>query len=111
MTRHRIAGIDDLPEGEMAKYDVGGRTICLANVKGVGFRAIDDRCTHEDESLSEGFLCGEDVECPAHGSRFSFLTGEVSGLPATMPVRVYEVSVDDGSVYVDLTVDAPSSAA
>jgi len=111
MARYRVIGVDELPEGEMGKFEVGGRTICLANIKGTGFRALDDRCTHEDESLSEGFLCAGEVECPAHGSRFNFLTGEVSGLPATVPTRVYDVTVDGEGVYVDINADASSSVA
>jgi nitrite reductase/ring-hydroxylating ferredoxin subunit len=67
-----------------------------------GFRAIDDKCTHEDESLSESCLWGEDVECPAHGSRFNLLSGEADGLPATKSTRVYNVIVKDETVYIDL---------
>ncbi len=107
MSRFALIDVSELEPGEMRKVEVGGRTLCLANVEGHGFRAIDDRCTHEDESLSEGYLCDTSVECPAHSSRFSFLTGEVTGVPAWIPVKVYELQVEDGTVYVDLTEAAP----
>lgn len=100
MSRFEILKIGDLPEGEMAKVEAGGRTICVAHLAGHGYRAIDDRCTHEDESLSEGYLCDESVECPMHSSRFSFLTGEVTGVPAWVPVRTYPIEVDDGRVFI-----------
>lgn len=109
MTKVKVLNVADLPAGEMRKIEIGSRTLCVAHIEGHGFRAIDDRCTHEDESLSEGWICGDAVECPAHSSRFSFLTGEVTGVPAWIPVKVYDVEVDNGSVYV--TIDAVEPAA
>jgi 3-phenylpropionate/trans-cinnamate dioxygenase ferredoxin component len=102
MTLHRVAKVADLKTGSMLKVEVAGRVICLANIENVGFRAIDDKCTHEDESLSEGCLWGQEVECPAHGSRFNLISGEVCGLPATRDTRVYEVHVEDGVVLLEL---------
>lgn len=109
MTMVEVLKADELAPGEMRKVEVAGRTLCVANVEGHGYRAIDDRCTHEDESLSEGYLCDDSVECPAHSSRFSFLTGEVTGVPAWIPVKVYDVHVEGGAVYVAL--DEPATAA
>lgn len=110
MSKVEIFKASDLPVGEMKKVEIGGRTLCVAHVEGHGFRAIDDRCTHEDESLSEGWICGDSVECPAHSSRFSFLTGEVTGVPAWIPVKVYDVEVSDGAVYVTFEdAQAPSA--
>jgi 3-phenylpropionate/trans-cinnamate dioxygenase ferredoxin component len=100
MTKFEVLKKSDLPPGEMRKVEVRGRTLCVANVEGHGFRAIDDRCTHEDASLSEGYICGDSVECPAHSSRFNFLTGEVTGVPAWIPIKVYEVHVEGDTVYV-----------
>jgi 3-phenylpropionate/trans-cinnamate dioxygenase ferredoxin subunit len=43
------------------------------------------------------------LECPKHGSAFSLTTGEPDTLPATVPVRVHNVSVVDGDVHVELS--------
>ena len=57
-----------------------------------------------------GLLFGEifalDVECPRHGSEFNLETGEPATLPATAPVPVYEVEIDNGEVF--LTVEERS---
>ena len=37
-----------------------------------------------------------------HGSEFDLKTGEPGALPATVPVPVYEVSIEDGTVYLEL---------
>ncbi len=63
--------------------------------------AIDDTCTHADVSLSEGEVDGRTIECWLHGSRFDLVTGEPTGLPATRPVAVHAVTIDDsGDVLV-----------
>ncbi|MDH5368238.1 MAG: Rieske 2Fe-2S domain-containing protein [Cyclobacteriaceae bacterium] len=54
---------------------IGGRKICLTNIKGEFF-ALDDKCPHRGASLSEGIVnyLGE-VICPLHEYRFSSKTG------------------------------------
>jgi 3-phenylpropionate/trans-cinnamate dioxygenase ferredoxin component len=99
---HRVAGVDDLPAGEMMRVEVAGRGLCIARLPCGDFHAMDDRCTHEDESLSEGFLWEDSVECPAHGSRFCLKTGAVSGLPAEHPITIYPVKIEGGDVLVEI---------
>jgi 3-phenylpropionate/trans-cinnamate dioxygenase ferredoxin subunit len=64
--------------------------------------ALDDRCSHAEAWLSEGEVFDSTVECPRHGSEFDLRTGRPLSLPATKPVRVYGVSVEGGTVYLDL---------
>lgn len=65
-----------------------------------GIYATENSCSHEYSQLSEGMIMGADVYCPKHGSRFDIRTGAVRDLPATRPVKTYEVKVEDGVVYV-----------
>jgi 3-phenylpropionate/trans-cinnamate dioxygenase ferredoxin component len=102
MTAHRVASTDDLEPGCLMRVEVGGTAVCLARLDDKTFRAIADECTHEQISLSDGEVDGIDVECPLHGSRFDLETGAVSGLPATLPITVYRVSVRDADVFVEL---------
>jgi 3-phenylpropionate/trans-cinnamate dioxygenase ferredoxin subunit len=64
--------------------------------------AIGDTCSHQEVSLSGGEVyCDErEIECPKHGSVFSLITGVPSILPATVPVPVFDVSVDGDTVTV-----------
>ncbi len=95
----RVAAADEIPPGQGRRYDVDGYHIAVFNVGGT-FYAVDDTCTHELASLSEGALSGEIVACPKHGSRFHLPTGRVLSLPAVRPVNTYEVKVEDGAVLV-----------
>jgi 3-phenylpropionate/trans-cinnamate dioxygenase ferredoxin subunit len=102
LARHVVAKLDELEVDTMRKVLVDGEEICLAHAEDGSFYAIGDVCTHEEYSLSDGELWGLEVECPAHGSRFSLLTGSVTGLPAVVPARTYQVSVEGEDVYVEL---------
>ncbi|HZU19363.1 MAG TPA: non-heme iron oxygenase ferredoxin subunit [Candidatus Dormibacteraeota bacterium] len=102
MAKHLVAKVGELGIGTMRRISVNGEEICLAHAEDGAFYAISDVCTHEEYSLSEGELWGLEVECPAHGSRFNLRTGQVTGLPAVMPARVYEVSVEGDDVYVEV---------
>ena len=95
----KVAEIDALPPGKMRRIEIGGQRILLANVRGQFF-ATDDTCTHEDASLSTGFLQGEWVKCPLHGSRFNVCTGEVVDEPADANLRTYAVRIDGNDIWL-----------
>jgi 3-phenylpropionate/trans-cinnamate dioxygenase ferredoxin subunit len=95
---------DDLAPGEARRFDVAGHRIALVRI-GDEFHALDDECSHEDYSLSEGEVWADEcqIECPRHGSTFDLVTGEPCSLPATQPVAVYPIEVSpDGTVSVVL---------
>ncbi|HLN40929.1 MAG TPA: non-heme iron oxygenase ferredoxin subunit [Acidimicrobiales bacterium] len=99
----RLCGRDELAAGEARRFDVGAHRIALVRIED-DFYAIGDVCSHEDYSLSEGEVVPEacEIECWKHGSMFDLRTGEPTSLPATRPVPVYVVRVDDGDVLVEL---------
>ncbi|MGD0743222.1 MAG: non-heme iron oxygenase ferredoxin subunit [Acidimicrobiales bacterium] len=93
----------DVATGAARRFVVDGVAICLVHCAD-GFHAVADTCSHEDYSLAEGEVDAEraEVECWKHGSLFSLVTGEPLTLPATRPVAVYEVAVDNDDVSVVL---------
>jgi len=96
-----VTPLNALPQGKGVRVTVGDRTIAMFRI-GDQVYAIDDRCSHAEASLAEGEIFDCAVECPRHGSEFDLKTGEAQSLPATRPVPVYQVSVEDGIVYLDL---------
>ncbi len=97
-----VARVEEIPDRKGRAFDVAGRRIAVFRL-GDRFYAIDDTCTHEEASLSEGPVMGEMAVCPRHGSRFHIPTGQVRSLPAVHNVATYAVKVEDGVVYVDPT--------
>ena len=100
-----ITPIDALPDGRGVLVEVGDDRIALFRI-GETVHAIGDRCSHAEASLAEGDLFDREVECPMHGSPFDLETGQPGALPATTPVPVYPVTVEDGIVY--LTIEGAS---
>ncbi len=96
-----VTELDQLPRGRGVRVTIGEHRIAMFRVEDEVY-AIGDRCSHAEASLAEGELWGTSVECPRHGSEFDLKTGEPSALPATVPVPVYEVSIEDGTVYLEL---------
>ena len=101
MSYARLCSLDELPEGVPVAFAAGGaRRVALLRTRGQVF-AFSDHCTHEEASLSEGFVDGLVVECPKHGASFDVSSGKVLSLPATRDLPVYSVRVDDGHVWVN----------
>lgn len=68
-----------------------------------GYYAINDVCSHDEASLSEGEIVKDCVvECPLHGATFDIKTGENLGFPAVVPVDTYPTRVENGMVYVQV---------
>ena len=104
MAAERVAAVAELVENQATRVVVNGVPIALVKDSAGDIHAIGDTCTHGEISLSEGFIEGETLECWAHGSQFSLITGKPLNLPAYEPVPVFQVEVIDGDVYIDPTV-------
>jgi nitrite reductase/ring-hydroxylating ferredoxin subunit len=94
-----IARLDDVPEDGTLRVSFAGEPVCLYNMGG-GIYATHDVCTHGQASLSEGFIDGENIECPLHQGMFHIPTGEAVRPPCTENVKVYLVKVEDGAIYI-----------
>ena len=97
----QVTELEKLPRGRGVRVTIGDTRIAMFRIEDDVY-AIGDRCSHAEASLAEGELWDTSVECPRHGSEFDLGTGEPHALPATEPVPVYEVTVEDGTVYVEL---------
>ena len=95
----------ELPAGATRIVEVDGRKIGVFNCGDGEFRAIEDRCSHDDGPLAEGPFDAEacTVECPRHGSLFDLDTGRPRTLPAYLPVDTFPVRVEDGTVKLEVS--------
>jgi 3-phenylpropionate/trans-cinnamate dioxygenase ferredoxin subunit len=101
MAKVTLCRLDELPSGSARRFEVGRQRIAVVRI-GDDVYAIGDRCTHQDFSLAEGDIDADErtIECWKHGSSFSLESGDALTLPATRPVPVYDVRVDDGEIVV-----------
>ncbi len=96
-----ITALDQLPKDRGVRVKVGDNRIAMFRIENDVY-AIGDVCSHAEASLAEGEVWDRSVECPRHGSEFDLETGVPSSLPATASVPTYEVSVEDGKVFLML---------
>ena len=104
MSAQRACSLSELEQDTAHRVELDGVPISVV-LDAVGVvHAIGDTCTHGDISLSEGFVEGDTLECWAHGSAFSLITGRPQNLPAFEPVPVYVVEIDGDDVMIDPAV-------
>jgi len=78
--------------------EVGDEPVALINLEG-SFYALSDICTHQDASLSDGEVIGDEIECPLHGGAFEIKTGMPANFPVVVPVETFDVKVEGEVVY------------
>ena len=105
MDKIKVLNISELENNQSTVVNVNDKEIAVFNVEGEFF-AIDDRCSHADESLSEGEVYDCKVECPAHGAEFDLKTGEALTPPASKSVSCYHTSTDESSIYIEVETNA-----
>jgi 3-phenylpropionate/trans-cinnamate dioxygenase ferredoxin subunit len=94
-----VAKVEDFPPGTVRTVEIEGTPIAVFNLNG-HYYAIEDVCTHEAETLSDGAVEGEEIVCPRHGAHFSIVTGAALSPPAYEPVTTFPVQVEGGMVMV-----------
>ncbi len=85
----------------MKQFKIKDNEILVVNLNSQ-FYCLAARCTHAGAPLAEGDLDGEVLTCPWHGSRFNVTNGSVINGPAEKPLKVYESTVKEDYLYIDL---------
>ncbi len=94
-----VAKVGDLEPGDLMYVEVGDEPVCLINLDGELY-ALNDTCTHEEASLSDGTIEGDEIECPLHGGAFNIRTGQPVAFPVVVPVETYGVRIVGNEVQV-----------
>jgi 3-phenylpropionate/trans-cinnamate dioxygenase ferredoxin subunit len=94
-----VGRLEDLPAGAKRVVEVGGVEIVLCHTLDKVF-AVQNLCSHAHEKLDCGRMKSGWLACPVHGARFNLETGDPINPPATMPIKTYEVRVEDGEISV-----------
>lgn len=97
----KACNLEQVKEGQLFGFTHNDKKLLLANLKGK-IHATDLICTHADADLSTGILSEEGVRCPLHLSVFNLDDGKPQNLHAEIPLKVYNVKIDDDEIYVEL---------
>lgn len=109
----RVAGVEQVPPGRTAWFQVHGTPLLIVNAAG-RFFALHGVCPHRNNPLEGATLLGYLVDCPWHHFQYDVRTG-VNHFPRNVypsdmpelesqlhPVRTYRVEVRDREILVDL---------
>nr|AIF15984.1 Rieske (2Fe-2S) domain-containing protein (hcaC, bphF) [uncultured marine thaumarchaeote KM3_72_A09] len=96
-----MCDISELESDGKRTIDFNESKILVVKI-GDNIYAVDGICSHEYSDLSMGFMNGEIVTCPLHLSQFDLKTGEALSLPATEPLKRYEVKIQGTNVFVEV---------
>lgn len=91
----------DVDEGHIKLVEVDQQLVILFKHAGQFF-CIDDVCTHDGGTLSDGEIDGCQIACPRHGAKFDLRSGKALTMPATQDTLVHEVKVENSKVAVRL---------
>ena len=98
----RICALEDIKPGKSIRVKVGDNAIAVVRTPNGDVKALDDKCSHGEISLSEGFIDNETIECWAHGAKFDLNTGNPLSLPAYEPVATYELLIENGDIFLEI---------
>lgn len=93
-----VGAADDLWDGEMESYDIGGYEILLIRIDG-HLHAYRGICPHQSQPLVDGELDGTTLTCSAHEWMFDVRTGQGINPRGSCLTR-HDVRVVDGVVTV-----------
>src|SRR5215210_8703279 len=108
VTWYAVAKAEEIGPGEMKYVEVGPdeEPICLINLEG-DFYAMGDCCTHEEASLSDGEIIGDEIECPLHGGAFEIKTGLPANFPVVVPAETFAIKIEGDTVFAAKRVGSP----
>ena len=105
----KVARAAEVSPGQRKSFWVLGQRVLVFNIDRT-FYACDESCPHRQCSMEGGILNGKVIVCPCHQAQFDLETGDVLvqpvGFPPTIPVPIHEVKVEEGDLYVALSLEA-----
>jgi 3-phenylpropionate/trans-cinnamate dioxygenase ferredoxin subunit len=101
-----VCKTSDVRSGDIIAVNVGGQEIAVAR-KGDSFYAFDNRCTHQQDYMTNGFIEGQTVVCSFHDAIFDMTTGAVLGGPAWDELECFKIRVEGDEVQIDYKYDLP----
>lgn len=95
----KVTNVRDIKPGRAELFQIGGILIAIFNAGGA-FYAIEDYCTGDGGSLSEGTLMGTMIQCPSDKAGFYLPTGECIDSVILKRLETYRVRIDGDEIKI-----------
>ena len=97
-----IGEIEDIDKGSVENFEHEEIDYAIFRLES-GFFATQGHCNCEDQAfLSETSIEGEELECASCGNTYSIVSGDSISDDELLSLKIYDVSEEDGSIYLNL---------
>ena len=102
MSTHTLFPAADLGDNSAKAVTVEGQNILVCKANG-NYYAVVNNCTHQNAELAGGRIRNCFLSCPLHGVRFDLRTGAPKGELTKVPLKTFNISVNDsGDLELEL---------
>jgi 3-phenylpropionate/trans-cinnamate dioxygenase ferredoxin component len=95
-----LGAAQDVTDTHSLSVEIDDVTLIVARC-GADLYAVEDRCTHDGESLAGAEIEACQIICPRHGARFCLKSGAALTPPAYEPLRTFNVRVEAGRILLE----------
>ncbi len=106
-----VCTVDSLGYEDVVRFDHEEKTYAIYRLKHGQLYATDGICTHGNTHLADGFVRGDQIECPKHNGRFNVIDGSPKRKPVCAALRTYPVKESHGKVLLNIKPSAVDAAA
>ena len=97
-----IGEVEDIDVGTVENFAHDEKDYAIFHLDS-GFFATQGQCNCEDHVLlSEATVEKEELECASCGNTYSIVSGDSITEPELPPLKIYDVTEEDGSIYLNL---------
>lgn len=93
-----LAKADEIAPGGRKSVVVDELPALLLRI-GDQYFCIEDTCTHDGQAMTDGPVQDHEITCPRHGARFDLRTGKALCMPATEPVKTFELDIREDGIF------------
>ena len=97
-----IGEIEDIDKGSVENFEHEEIDYAIFHLES-GFFVTQGHCNCEDQAfLSEASIEGEELDCASCGNTYSIVSGDSISDDELLSLKIYDVSEEDGSIYLNL---------
>ena len=98
----RIGEVDDIDQDSVENFEHEEIDYAIFHLKS-GFFATQGHCNCQDQAfISEANVEGEELECASCSNIYSIVSGDSISNDELIPLKIYDVSEENGSIYLNL---------
>ena len=97
-----IGEVEDIDKGSVENFEHEEIDYAIFRLES-GFFATQGHCNCQDQAfISEANVEGEELECASCSNIYSIVSGDPISNDELIPLKIYDVSEEDGNIYLNL---------